>query len=464
MSHYSRLPDNPSNPGNGAWHYTDKSGIVLRGSGHRLINSTIEVSAGNGVVTLGDDMQIENNLIHHVGYMADSTAGVVAWGSRIAIVRNTVHTSGRYLVLPKPFYDRNAEPFTEIDIGYNNLSRAMMLSRDASAIYSGGPPAVRRSRIHHNWVHDNQVLDGPKCPWCDKYTLGGIYVDSNGSGWLIDQNLLWNNQNHSIFINGNPGGWIAGPNNNSVVDNSVIDVSERSYIWFSDIASCGTTQVRNNKVFVPVQQTFSTVGVVCDSANNDASAPGATDSGQRVGCSFEGCALGAPPASAGDRVAASVAVEPRNLARSAGETATLDVVAGGSLPLRYQWRRNGIDIARAKGPTYTTPPLTVGDDGARYTVRVDNGLGGTESAAGTVRVRPGPADCLFDWAERNYPAQLSPAGTRSLVLAPYYFRHYASSDSYVGVSVADGHVWYLSAGGLSDVGSASAWYTTAGCR
>ena len=39
----------------------------------------------------------------------------------------------------------------------------------------------------------------------------------------------------------------------------------------------------------------------------------------------------------------------------------------------YQWRRDGVDIPGATGPSYTTPPVSPGDSGTAYTVEVSTG-------------------------------------------------------------------------------------------
>jgi serine protease len=71
-----------------------------------------------------------------------------------------------------------------------------------------------------------------------------------------------------------------------------------------------------------------------------------------------------------------------------GQTATLSVAAAGAATLRYQWKRNGVDIAGATSPSYTTPALSVGDSGTRYSVSVINALGSVTSAEATVTVTP----------------------------------------------------------------------------
>lgn len=68
----------------------------------------------------------------------------------------------------------------------------------------------------------------------------------------------------------------------------------------------------------------------------------------------------------------SITTHPQSVTVTAGQTATFTVVAAGTAPLAYQWRRNGVDIAGATSASYTTPVTTVADSGAVFTVRVSN--------------------------------------------------------------------------------------------
>jgi len=72
-------------------------------------------------------------------------------------------------------------------------------------------------------------------------------------------------------------------------------------------------------------------------------------------------------------------------------------------------------------------------------------------------------DCLFNWAEITFPQLFSPSGSQSHTLDVYYYRQYAG-DTYLGISSADNHLYYLSGGSMGDVGLASQWYATAGCQ
>jgi hypothetical protein len=73
---------------------------------------------------------------------------------------------------------------------------------------------------------------------------------------------------------------------------------------------------------------------------------------------------------------------------SAGSTVTLKVVATGTAPLSYQWKRNGIDIPGANLDTYTISNITAAAAG-EYTVQVTNIAGSVTSAIAKVIVFSG---------------------------------------------------------------------------
>lgn len=88
------------------------------------------------------------------------------------------------------------------------------------------------------------------------------------------------------------------------------------------------------------------------------------------------------------------------------------------------------------------------------------------NATGTA-TQTGQSDCLFNWAERTYPTLFAPAGASSATLAPYYYRYYSQSRSYLGTSSMDGHVYYLgpiAGNSILDVGALSTWLATASCQ
>jgi len=72
----------------------------------------------------------------------------------------------------------------------------------------------------------------------------------------------------------------------------------------------------------------------------------------------------------------SITTQPTDQTVSEGQTARFTVTATGTEPLRYQWMKNGVDIPLATNASYTTPPTTMADNGAIYSVLVGND-GGT---------------------------------------------------------------------------------------
>lgn len=86
----------------------------------------------------------------------------------------------------------------------------------------------------------------------------------------------------------------------------------------------------------------------------------------------------------------SIATQPASQTVTEGDRAQFAVVANGDPVLSYQWRRNGQDIAGATGAQYATPPVTLADSGATFTVEVRNGAGMVSSAAVTLTVNPLP--------------------------------------------------------------------------
>ncbi|MCX8518313.1 MAG: immunoglobulin domain-containing protein [Rhodoferax sp.] len=87
----------------------------------------------------------------------------------------------------------------------------------------------------------------------------------------------------------------------------------------------------------------------------------------------------APPDSTPTPAATAPGITSQPVGQSvvAGKTATFSVLATGSAPLAYQWKKNGADISGATNSTYTTPATSDADIGAvlTYSVVVSNSTG-----------------------------------------------------------------------------------------
>jgi hypothetical protein len=84
-----------------------------------------------------------------------------------------------------------------------------------------------------------------------------------------------------------------------------------------------------------------------------------------------------------------ISVQPSPTTNYAGLPAKLTVVAAGTVPLTYQWKKGGVDIDGATDSTLAFTPLTSGDQGT-YSVGITNPVGGTNSITVNLVVLPPP--------------------------------------------------------------------------
>ena len=73
--------------------------------------------------------------------------------------------------------------------------------------------------------------------------------------------------------------------------------------------------------------------------------------------------------------APSITMHPSSRTVQPGASVTFSVRASGPTPLRYQWQRNGADIAGATAQDFTIASVTTSDNGARFRARVTNDFG-----------------------------------------------------------------------------------------
>jgi hypothetical protein len=92
-----------------------------------------------------------------------------------------------------------------------------------------------------------------------------------------------------------------------------------------------------------------------------------------------------PPAAA---VAPTITTPPAAAAVTEGQSASFTVVAAGSAPLAYEWRRNGSTISGAVAASYTLAAATLADNAAAFSVVVSNSAGSVTSGAALLTVNP----------------------------------------------------------------------------
>ncbi|CAG0957191.1 Serine-aspartate repeat-containing protein D [Methanosarcinales archaeon] len=97
---------------------------------------------------------------------------------------------------------------------------------------------------------------------------------------------------------------------------------------------------------------------------------------------------------------AIITMQPVNSTVLNGSVATFSVAAGGTPPLSYQWKKNGVDIINATGSSYTTPAVYLPDNGTKFSVVVSNGYGSVTSDEVTLSV----IEAGSQWwdAQRNF--------------------------------------------------------------
>jgi len=82
----------------------------------------------------------------------------------------------------------------------------------------------------------------------------------------------------------------------------------------------------------------------------------------------------------------SLSVQPSNVSVKVNQTATFSVSATGTAPISYQWQKNTLNISGATSASYTTPPVTSGDNGSKFDVVVSNPAGSITSKQATLTV------------------------------------------------------------------------------
>lgn len=92
------------------------------------------------------------------------------------------------------------------------------------------------------------------------------------------------------------------------------------------------------------------------------------------------------PAILGVRSAPVILMQPASITVVEGQPARFAVMANGSEPLVFQWRRNGAPILNANATNYTTPATTMADNGAVFRVEISNPVGSVLSIEAVLTV------------------------------------------------------------------------------
>jgi len=83
----------------------------------------------------------------------------------------------------------------------------------------------------------------------------------------------------------------------------------------------------------------------------------------------------------------SITIQPADTTVTTGAIAKFRVKSQGTIPLKYQWKKNGTNIPDAISASYKTPPTTPEDNGAVFSVLISNRAGSVMSNNATLTVQ-----------------------------------------------------------------------------
>lgn len=114
----------------------------------------------------------------------------------------------------------------------------------------------------------------------------------------------------------------------------------------------------------------------------------------------------------------SIGTQPQSQTKVYGESVTFSVIATGTTPLTYQWKKGGSDISGARSDNYTIPSVTMSDEGS-YTVNVSNGCGSRTSNAAILTVNKANTTTTVTSSKNpSVYSQLAPTFTGKVIAVP----------------------------------------------
>jgi hypothetical protein len=153
-----------------------------------------------------------------------------------------------------------------------------------------------------------------------------------------------------------------------------------------------------------------------------------------------GCSgLANPGGGGGNPVAPTLTVQPASVTVTAGQPATFSVVASGTAPLSYQWRKNTANIAGATASSYTTAATTTADSGSKFDVVVKNSAGGITSSQATLTVNAASAAPTITTQPANQTVTAGQTATFSVVAsgtAPLSYQWRKNTANITGATAA----------------------------
>ncbi|MDG9674178.1 carbohydrate-binding protein [Micromonospora sp. DH14] len=257
------------------------SGIQLRGSGNTLRNSTVDWSAGNGVLVDGTGNVVSNNRITNANYLGSYAASINLLGSNHLISHNTAWGSGRSNLN----IDNKVAGTTSSGhlIRYNDFGDYGKLVNDVGAIYVCCRVNLAGTVIDHNLLHDaapGVAADGP---------APGVYLDLETYNATVANNVAWNRTTYGVVLINPNGGTTSGNRiygNTSGTDPKAVSLFGGTY---------SSSEVRNNIGTVDTAAGVTVTNNLPNSTNPQFVNPGALDFTVGAGSPARNAATPLPP-------------------------------------------------------------------------------------------------------------------------------------------------------------------------
>jgi hypothetical protein len=115
------------------------------------------------------------------------------------------------------------------------------------------------------------------------------------------------------------------------------------------------------------------------------------------------------------------------------------VIATGTAPLSYQWKKNGASISGATASSYTTPATTTNDSGSTFSVMVSNSAGNVTSSVATLTVNAAPVAPTITTQPVNQTVTAGQTATFTVTVtgtAPLSYQWYRNGAAVAGATSA----------------------------
>ena len=139
------------------------------------------------------------------------------------------------------------------------------------------------------------------------------------------------------------------------------------------------------------------------------------------------------------QVAPSITTQPAATSVVAGQTASFNVVATGTAPLTYQWRKNGARINGATAASFTTAPTLAADNGALFAVTVTNAVTSVTSDDAALTVTAAATPPTFTTQPSNATVNAGQTATFTVVVAgtaPFTYQWSRNGTAIAGATAA----------------------------